>query len=152
MYGQHVREATPVSTDLAAVQVGLIPNRTGQLLRNELTRLLNPAAVTQPGRYTLSVALKETVDTFAVERSGFATTANVEVVATYTLTEDATANPILAGTSRAVSGYNLLDNAFSTYVAAGDARSRALDQIAFEIRNRLAAHFSKQAKSPAGDT
>jgi hypothetical protein len=51
-----------------------------------------------------------------------------------------------------VSSYNLLDNAFSTYVAAGDARSRALDQIAFEIRNRLAAHFSKQAKSPAGDT
>jgi LPS-assembly lipoprotein len=152
MYGQHAREATPVSTDLAAVQVGLIPNRSGQLLRNELIRLLNPAAAAQPGRYTLSVALKETVDTFAVERSGFATTANVEVVATYTLMEDATGNPVLAGASRAVSGYNLLDNAFSTYVASGDARSRALDQIAFEIRNRLAAHFSKQAKSPAGDT
>jgi hypothetical protein len=82
----------------------------------------------------------------------FSTTASVGVVATYTLMEDATGNPVLAGASRAVSGYNLLDNAFSTYVASGDARSRALDQIAFEIRNRLAAHFSKQAKSPAGDT
>jgi hypothetical protein len=51
-----------------------------------------------------------------------------------------------------VSGYNLLDNAFSTYVASGDARTRAIEQIAFEIRNRLAAHFAKPATSPIGDT
>jgi hypothetical protein len=151
MYGQQAPEATPVSTDLATVQVSPILNRSGQLLFNELSRLLNPAAETQPGRYTLSVVLKETVDTFAVERSGFATTANVEVVAKYTLMEDATGNPVLAGTSRAVSGYNLLDNEFSTYVASGDARTRALHQIAFEIRNRLAAHFSKAAGSAGGD-
>jgi LPS-assembly lipoprotein len=152
MYGPQAREATPVSSDLAAVEVGLIPNRSGQLLRNELIRLLNPGAESHPSRYTLSIALGETVNTFAIERSGFATTANVEAVATYTLMEDATGNPVLAGTSRAVSGYNLLDNEFSTYVAAGDARTRAVDQIAFEIRNRLAAHFSKQARSPADDT
>ncbi len=60
-------------------------------------------------------------------------------------------DPVLAATSRAVSGYNLLDNAFSTYVASGDARTRAIEQIAFEIRNRLAAHFAKSAKSPVGD-
>jgi LPS-assembly lipoprotein len=152
MYGPQAREAAPVSSDLAAVQVGLIPDRSGQVLRNQLVRLLNPAAGIQPGRYTLSVALKETIDTFAVERSGFATTANIEVVATYTLMDDATGNPVLAGTSRAISGYNLLDNDFSTYVAAGDARTRAVDQIAFEIRNPLAAHFSKQARSPADGT
>jgi LPS-assembly lipoprotein len=152
MYGPRAREATPVSSDLAAVRVAPIPDRSGQVLRNQLVRLLNPAAGTQQGRYTLSVALKETINTFPVERSGFATAGNVEAVATYTLTEEATGNPVLAGTSRAISGYNLLDNDFSTYVAAGDARTRAVDQIAFEIRNRLAAHFSKQARSPADDT
>jgi LPS-assembly lipoprotein len=152
MYGPQAGEATPVSSDLAAVEVGLIPNRTGQLLRNELIRLLNPGAESHPSRYTLSVTLKETVNTFAIQRSGFATTANVEAIATYTLTEEATGNPLLAGTSRAISGYNLLDNDFSTYVAAGDTRTRAVDQLAFEIRNRLAAHFSKQARSPADDT
>ena len=152
MYGQRAPEATPVSADLAAVQVGVIPDRSGQLLRNELVRQLNPAADTRPGRYTLAVMLKETVDTFAVERSGFATTANVEVAATYTLKEDATGNPVLAATSRAVSGYHLLDNAFSTYVASGDARTPAIEQIAFEVRNRLAAHFAKAAKWPAGAT
>jgi LPS-assembly lipoprotein len=150
MYGEQVREMTPISSDLAAIQVGLIADRSGQLLRNQLVYLLNPASDTQPARrYTLSVALEERVDTFAVERSGFATRANVEVVANYTLVDDPTGNPIVAGTSRAVSGFNILDNDFSTYVASGDARNRAISQIAFEIRNRLAAHFSKSAKAAA---
>ncbi len=62
------------------------------------------------------------MDTFAVERSGFATRANVEVTATYTLIDDPTGNSVLSGNSRAVSSFNILDNDFSTYVASGDAR------------------------------
>lgn len=153
MYGKRAPEAAPLSADLAAIEVGVIPDRSGQLLRNELIHLLNPASdAAPPRRYTLAVALKEEIDTFAVERSGFATRANVEVRATYTLVDETTGNPVLAGTSRAISGFNILREDFSTYVASGDARNRAISQIAFEIRNRLAAHFSKSAKPPAGRT
>src|SRR5512147_1799209 len=70
MYGQRAPEATEVFSDLAAVEVGVIPDRSGQLLRNELVRLLNPAADSRPARYTLAVVLKEAVDTFAVESRG----------------------------------------------------------------------------------
>jgi len=143
MYGDRGTEASPVAADLATVSVGLIPDRSGQLLRNQLNRLLNPASESASRRYTLVVTLKETVDSFAVERSGFATRANVEMVATYQLVDDAAGSPVFAATSRAVSGYNLLDNDFSTVVSTGDARSRAIDQIAYEIRNRLAGYFSK---------
>src|SRR5512134_2698442 len=89
MYGEPAREPTPISADLAAIEVDLIPERSGQLMRNALVRLLNPASEADaPRRYTLSVGLREWVATFAVERTGFATRANVEVVATYTLVED----------------------------------------------------------------
>lgn len=153
MYGQRAPTATPVSSDLASIEVGIIPDRSGQLLRNELTILLNPASDTGVSRrYTLSVGLKEEVDTFAVERSGFATRANVQVAATYTLVEDATGKPILSGTSRAVSGFNILREDFSTYVASGDARNRAISQIAYDIRNRLGTHFSRSEEPPAGQT
>jgi LPS-assembly lipoprotein len=153
MYGQRGPQVTPASSDLASIEVGMIPDRSGQLLRNELTYLLNPASDTGVSRrYTLSVGLKEEIDTFAVERSGFATRANVQVMATYTLVEDATGKPILSGTSRAVSGFNILREDFSTYVASGDARNRAISQIAFDIRNRLGAYFSRSEKSPAGQT
>lgn len=153
MYGERAHETTPVASDLAAIEVGLIPDRSGQLLRNQLIHLLNPASdVNSQRRYTLSVALRERVDTFAVERSGFATRANVEVTATYTLIDDPTGNSVLSGNSRAVSSFNILDNDFSTYVASGDAVNRAVDQVAFDIRNRLAAHFSRSAKPPADPT
>jgi LPS-assembly lipoprotein len=152
MYGERTSQATPVAVDLAGVRVSPIPDRSGQLLRNELERLLDPGAEDVAGRYTLSVQLDETVDTFAVERTGFATRANVELTARYTLLEDTSGAPVLAGTSRAVSGFNLLDNDFSTYVAGGDARSRAVTVIAYEIRNRLAVHFAKSATSSAGGT
>ncbi len=56
MYGQRRPEVTPVSSDLASIEVGMIPDRSGQLLRNELTYLLNPASDAGVSRrYTLSV-------------------------------------------------------------------------------------------------
>lgn len=141
--------ATPVATDLATIDVAPIADRSGQLLRNRLELMLDPAASTGvPHRYTLAVQLKEKVETFAVERSGFATRANVESKATYTLQEDATGSHILGGTARAISGYNLLDNDFSTLVGADDARSRAIDQIAYQIRNRLALFFTNPKAFP----
>ncbi|MBK8173933.1 MAG: hypothetical protein IPK66_01105 [Rhodospirillales bacterium] len=142
MYGTPQSGDTPTSADLAAVYVDQIPNRAGQELQTELNRLLNPSATDQPRRYSLGVSFKETVNTFAVERAGFARRANVEVSAKYSLVDDATGNRLLAGSSRAVSGYSVLDNDFSTYVAAGDARNRAIVEIAYDIRNRLAGYFS----------
>lgn len=151
MYGDHASQTSPVATDLAAVTVDLVPDRTGQLLRNQLVRLLNPDSRSEPRRYTLSVELNEVLDSFAVERSGFASRANIELTAKWRLIDDATGSPVFVATSRAVAGYNLLDNDFSTVVATNDARSRAADQIAYEIRNRVAGYFSRlPAETPSG--
>ncbi len=142
--------ASPVAADLATVAVAPIPDRSGQLLRNKLERLLDPAASgSVDQRYTLDVKLKEKIDTYAVERSGFASRATLETIANYTLREDASGNRILSGMSRAVSGYNLLNNDFSTVVGADDARNRAVDQVAYQIRNKLAVHFTNPAIAAA---
>lgn len=144
LYGTPSPEATPASSDLAAIEVALIPDRSGQQLRNQLEQMLNPGAETGvTDRYTLAVQLREKVDTFAVERSGFATRATIELTATYALQEDAAGTQVLAGRARAISSYNLLDNDFSTVAGTEDARRRAIQQLAYEIRNRLAAHFAQ---------
>ena len=95
-------------------------------------------------------SLRENVDTFAVERSGFATRATIELIAAYTLQEDTPGTQVLAGRARAISSYNLLDNDFSTVVGTDDARRRAIRQVAYEIRNRLAAHFATAGTVAAG--
>lgn len=150
VYGERTQQSTPVSADLAAIEVAMIPDRVGQQLRNQLESLLNPGGRSGvASRYTLAVQLRENIDTFAVERTGFATRATVELLAAYTLREEASGGRVLAGSSRTISSYNLLDNDFSTVVAADDARTRAVQQIAYEIRNRLAAHFANNPVSPA---
>lgn len=148
MYGDRGTDTSPVATDLSAISVDRIPDRAGQLLRNQLVRLLNPDSAPADRRYTLAVELKEILDTFAVERSGFATRANIELTATYRLIDDATGNPVFAATSRAVSGFNLIDNDFSTVTSTGNARERVVDQIAYEMRNRLAGYFSRSPSLP----
>ncbi|MFO1112835.1 MAG: LPS assembly lipoprotein LptE [Rhodospirillales bacterium] len=156
MYGQHSdatasgASASPIAADLATVDVAPIPDRSGQLLRNKLERLLDPAAsASVDHRYTLDVQLKEKIDTYAVERSGFASRATIETTAKYALREDASGNQVFSGTTRAVSGYNLLDNDFSTVVGADDARNRAIDQVAYQIRNKLAVYFTNPALAAA---
>ena len=143
LYGTPKPDATTMSSDLASIDVALIPDRSGQQLRNELEQLLNPGAKTGVAdRYTLAVHLREKLDTFAVERSGFASRATIELTANYSLQEDAGGSQVLAGRARSISSYNLLDNDFSTVAGADDARRRAIQQLAYEIRNRLAAHFA----------
>ena len=70
---------------------------------------------------------------------------------TFSLIDDATGSTALTSSSRAVSGFNLLTNDFSTMVARGDAFTRVVDQLAYEIRNRLAAHFTAQARAAPAD-
>jgi LPS-assembly lipoprotein len=133
--------------DLAAVTVERIDDRPGQELRNQLVDLLNPGRLQVPPRYRLDVKLEEELKELAVERSGFATRANLRMEASYALYAGDGTAPLVRNQSRVVSSYNIGDARFSTLTANEAARSRALRQIAYDIRARLAAYF---AATPAG--
>ncbi len=139
-------------TDLAAVTVERIDDRPGQELRNQLVDLLNPGRLQVPVRYRLDIKLKEELNELAVERSGFATRANLRVEATYVLYAAGDTAPLVHNRSRVVSSYNIGDSRFSTLTANEAARSQALRQIAYDIRGRLAAYFAATPASaaPAG--
>ena len=135
--------------ELAAVEVGRIDDRPGQELRNQLVDLLNPGRLEVPQRYRLDVRLEEELNELAVERSGFATRANLRVEASYALYAHGATAPLVRNQARVVSSYNIVDSRFSTLTANETARSRALRQIAYEIRSRLAAYFAAAATAPA---
>lgn len=141
------------AADLAAVAVERIDDRPGQELRNQLIDLLNPGRLQVPMRYRLDVRLEEELNELAVERSGFATRANLRVEARYALYPAGGTTPLVRNQSRVVSSYNIGDARFSTVTANEAARSRALRQIAYDIRARLAAHFAAAppADQPAAD-
>jgi len=133
---------------LESIHVDPIPNREGQMMRTALERRLavRPGAET---RYTLSVTLSESVSTFAVERDAFATRANLELTAVYELKDNQSGKTMTQGQTRAVASYNFLNSEYATFAARQDARKRAIDTLADDIRTRLASYFGGAGPSAA---
>jgi len=134
-----------VIRDLAAVDVARIPDRPGQELRNALNDRLNPARLSEPSRFNLNIELKQTVRQLAIDRAGLATRGNLTMTARYSLTDVTTGRVVFASSARSFVGYDILagqsTSYFSTLTSTQDARTRAVDQLANQIRARLGAFF-----------
>jgi LPS-assembly lipoprotein len=142
LYGP--RDTSSVPADLALIEIKPIKDRVGQELHNHLLDMLNPRGEAASPRYTLTVALTESAEGFAVQKTAFATRSSLTVTASFTLAERSREpKTLVSGSSAATSSYDILRNDFATLAAEKDARSRALLLIAEDIRVRLAAHFQR---------
>lgn len=135
----------PVTDSLAAVQVGVIADRDGQMLRNHLHDLLNPGRVSVADAYRLDVTLDSEASDIARETSGFATRTAVRVRARFKLVDAASGQTLINDRTRVVTAFNIIDNKYSTVIADEGARERAVRQIAYDIRRRLAVYFATAA-------
>ena len=133
-----------VAQDLASVGVDPIADRRGQLLRNRLSNMLRPEDTPEAQKYRLNIELTESEESLAVRHTGFATRSTLRITAVYRLIDNTNGQPVLAGAVNALSSYDLLDNDFSTLTAINDARSRVVDRLAGDLRNRLALYFATQ--------
>ncbi|MBL8659905.1 MAG: hypothetical protein JNM75_09140 [Rhodospirillales bacterium] len=139
-----------ISTELASVSVAPIPDRVGQLLRNDLLFLLAPTVDERTATYRLDVQLIERISELAVERSGFATRANLRLNATFALVDLNKGKAVMNSRARAVSSYNIVNASFSTLTAQNAARERAARSIAEDIRSRVSAYLAgRDAGAPS---
>ncbi len=137
LYGNH--PTTPVENRLAGVSVGIIADRTGQLLRNELLIRLDPNNQSLPVQYKLAVQLTESTAHLAVRRDASATRANLAMEARYELTSAGNGTLVRSGSVRSVNSYDLLstENEFGTRTAEDQARKRAASDLANQIALRI---------------
>ncbi|TVR83753.1 MAG: hypothetical protein EA405_03555 [Rhodospirillales bacterium] len=148
---------TPASQKLAAgladTEVGLIADRPGQMLREELRHQLGITRSEAPARYRVDVVLNETVSEVALQRTGLATRADLALTADMTLTDLATGSSVLRHRASTISSFNLAEARFSTLAAEEGARRRAILRLAHDIRLRLSAFFSgREAVASDGHT
>jgi|APTNR8051073442_1049403.scaffolds.fasta_scaffold10096_2 LPS-assembly lipoprotein len=141
-------EESAVMEKLAAVDVGIVADRSGQILRNELRDLLNPGRLSVPDTYRLEAVVDEDEQDVALQSTGFATRTAVRLTARYQLIDSKSGSVLLNSKTRVVSTFNIISNKYSTVVAGESARERGIRQIAQEIRQRLAVYFA-QNKDPA---
>jgi LPS-assembly lipoprotein len=155
MYGQGSGpEDAKVAASLAAVKVGLITERQGQLLRRRLEQGLAPKG--QEGvrpQYDLRVGLAYGFELQGFRRDGFPSRVRFNATANWFMFDlGAPPQEIARGTERASDAYDIPENQFFAADVARDTMERQLiEQLAQQILERLALHVraATQGTAPA---
>ena len=122
---------------LNGFEVELIPNRIGQLLRNELLQRFRPRGIPGGDRFSLSVKVDEYIRKLGIRIDETATRANLTLRAAYAVSGRADGAVLIRGTARSVNSYNILGSHFATLIARKNARERAVREIADDIRGQI---------------
>jgi LPS-assembly lipoprotein len=140
--------ATPgdvsVQEKLAGIVIDQVPDRFGHYLVQELGFELDGSGTdSAKARYRLSIKTTETVGSSIVNTiTGTATSAYIYGTANYTLKRIGTDDVIFTGTATANASYSRNEQRFASVRAARDAEIRVAQQLADQIRNRLAAKLA----------
>jgi LPS-assembly lipoprotein len=152
----HARRGTEadaqVAASLAAVKVGVIPERHGQLLRRRLEEGLTPtgrSVVT--AKYDLRVGIGYGVEIQGFRRDGSPSRVRFSATSPWFLFDiGAPPREIARGTERAFDAYDIPENQFFAADVARDTMERQLvDTLAQEILEKLAIHFRATARAAA---
>ncbi len=140
---------TPAQHELGAVDVGLIPERTGQLLRQALQQRMNRSDDGTAKRYELSVSLGIGGDAIGVQQDTTVTRLRQTATATWSLKMlDAPRTLVANGTARALDGVNIIDQQYFAADLEGEASQRRItDTVADEITLQVAAYFERHASA-----
>ena len=133
--------------DLTAIEIRPIVDRKGQILRNLLLDQLMPKGPSAHPAYVLYVTVDVSLTNLGIRRNDRATRALMQVTATYSLKRKQDEAQLFSGTSRASSGYDILDSNFATLVAEKDALQHSMETIAQDINLRLSLLFSSDPGS-----
>lgn len=134
----HGERSNASSAALAQFDIGIIADRTGQMLRNELLQRMDPHAAPPTGRpYVLKIKLTESRADLGIRIDESATRANLTLTAIYIVTgQDPNALPV-GGSVSAVMSHNVLTSDYATLAARADARRRGVVQLADLLTERL---------------
>lgn len=143
LYGER-SAASVAAPELAAIQIDLISNREGQLVRNGLLDKMQPRGAAPKPLYRLQVGVSIARESLGVRIDDTATRGNLMMNASYILTDLASGKPLMKATSRAISSYNILDSDFATVISENDAIRRTAAEVSEEIKTRVAIFLSSR--------
>jgi LPS-assembly lipoprotein len=127
---------------MAEVEIGLIPGRNGQRIRNELIFKTYGGGSPRPARYRLDVAIKESSTTTLVLRDGTSGGQIYQIDARFQLVDITTKKVLLEGQSQSRATSERFANVFSNVRAGEDAQERASKTIATDLKARIAGFLS----------
>lgn len=148
VYGTHNRDGSPVTDEMAQVEILPIDNRTGQMLRNDLLDRFNLHGRPAHPLYHLSVALHVTEDDVGSLANGTTTLSAIHVSGDYILS-DQTGKTLINGTALSTSQYDKLRDLYGTLAAHDSALERSINEVSEQLTARISSYF---AEHPNGNT
>lgn len=127
---------------MAGVDVAVIADRSGQILRNRLISRMNSGGLPDAPAYRLNVTLRQSTTRLGILDDQVSTRTALNVIAIYTLRDLATDEVVIRDRAQARTAFNRVGDEFNIVTAERDALERALGQLADEIQLRLAIYFS----------
>jgi LPS-assembly lipoprotein len=132
-----------VSNDLSNIDIVIIPDEDGQIVRNHLIDVMyNDGYPSNPQLRLVVSPVQESILEIGIDRDDEASRAQLRQETTMRLV-----NPddkvLLQRTVRATSGYNILAGQFTTFVTEEDARKQALKALSNNIITQLELYFNR---------
>ena len=132
-----------VAEKLRAVDIGTIPGRVGQEVRNELIFKETGGRDPAPPRYRLEIALRESAQSLLVNLQGAAAGQIYALDVDFKLIEVGTQKVLLTSKANARAAYQQEVSTFAIVRARRDAEDRGARQVADSIRTQVAAFLSQ---------
>jgi LPS-assembly lipoprotein len=134
-----------VQAQLREVQVALLPDRTGQLLRQALQSRLEAGETPYYTRYSLTLSFSIAQIGLGIQNDSTITYARFIATAPWSLTDQdsPTSQILVSNTAQAADSVNIFDNApFGQELETNSVYARLADAIADQIVTRLAHYFT----------
>lgn len=134
---------SPVEAQLNSIAIDNIPNREGQILRNNLIDRLYAQNRPAVPAYRLKVVIRSKEQELGLLANASATRALIDMYGDYSLV-DSKGNELVSGTTHSVASFNKMDQMYGTVAARQNAYERTLNEIGEQIVNRLGLYFSER--------
>ena len=146
LYATRNGQSSPAQLELAAIDVGIIPDRPGQLLRQALQARFEGSGMALAKRYALSVSYGVAGDPISVQRDSTPTRLREIGTAQWTLKQlDPASTLVTSGTARSLDGVNIIDQQYFAADLEGEAaQHRLAENIADQITLQLASYFTRR--------
>lgn len=143
VYGDHGGKPRGAATSFKDVAISLIPDREGQILRNELIDRLHYGTEIRTARYHLLISpIRQSRRNFDIAETADATRTQLRLATGMQLIDKQNNKGVLKRNLEAFASYNIVDSQFATRVSRENARNNAITDLARQIERQLALYFS----------
>lgn len=147
VYAVRGGRSSPAQHELGLVDVAVLPDRPGQLLRQALQQRLTNTNEALAKQYELSVSFGISSDSIGIQQDSTVTRVRQIGTAAWSLKMlDPASTLVTSGTARALDGLNILDQQYFEADLASEATQRRIaEAVANQITLQLASYFSRRA-------